>query len=39
MTARQVAKLKISDAKTDKIFDAVTDGFEHTANLAIDSLS
>ena len=39
MTARQVAKPEIGDPNTDKIFDAITDGFEHTANLAIDSLS
>src|SRR4051794_1642942 len=39
MTARQVAKPKSSDANTNEIFDAITNGFEHTANLAIDSLS
>src|SRR5512132_3222126 len=39
MTARQVAKPKISEANADQIFDAITNGFEHTANLAIDSLS
>jgi hypothetical protein len=39
MTARQVAKPKISDANANEIFDAITNGFEHTANLAIDSLS
>jgi hypothetical protein len=39
MTALQIAKLKISDSNADKTFDAVTDGFKHTANLTIDSLS
>jgi hypothetical protein len=39
MTARQAAKPKISDANANEIFDAITNGFEHTANLAIDSLS
>jgi hypothetical protein len=39
MTARQVAKPKISDANANEIFDVITNGFEHTANLAIDSLS
>jgi hypothetical protein len=39
MTAWQVAKPKISDANANEIFDAITNGFEHTANLAIDSLS
>jgi len=39
MTARQVAKPKISDANANEIFDAITNGFEHTANLPIDSLS
>jgi len=39
MTAWQVAKSKISDANANEIFDAITDGFEHTSYLAIDSLS
>ena len=39
MTARQVAKPKISDANANEMFDAITNGFEYTANLAIDSLS
>src|SRR6266705_6636262 len=39
MTAWQVAKPKISDANANEIFDAITNSFEHTANLAIDSLS
>jgi len=39
MSARQVAKPKISDADANEIFDAITNGFEHTANLAIYSLS
>ena len=38
MTARQVAKPKVSNANTDESFHAVTDGFEHAANLAINSL-
>jgi hypothetical protein len=39
MTAREVAKPKISDPHADKMLDAITDGLEHTANLTIDSLS
>jgi len=39
MTARQIAKPKISDADANEFFNAITNGFEHTANLAIDSLS
>jgi hypothetical protein len=39
MTARQLAKPKICDANANEIFDAITNGFKHTANLAIDSLS
>src|SRR4029077_6218548 len=39
MSAWQVAEPKISDANANEIFDAITDGFKHTANLAIDSLS
>jgi hypothetical protein len=39
VTPRQVSKPKISDANANEIFDAITNGFEHTANLAIDSLS
>ena len=39
MTTRQVAKPQISDANANEVFDAITNGFEHTANLAIDSLS
>jgi hypothetical protein len=39
MTARQVAKTKISNANANEHFDAITNGFKHTANLAIDSLS
>src|SRR5215467_4790716 len=35
----EVAKPKISDANTDEIFDAITDGFEHAPNLPIESLS
>ena len=36
---RPVAKTEIGDANTDEMFHAVTHGFEHTANLPIDSLS
>jgi len=39
MTARQIAKPKISDANANKIFHSITNCFEHTANLAIDPLS
>jgi hypothetical protein len=39
MAAWQAAEPKISDANANEIFDAITDGFKHTANLAIDSLS
>jgi len=39
MTARQAAKPKISDANADEIFHSITNGFKHTTNLAIDSLS
>jgi hypothetical protein len=39
MTARQIAKPKISDANANETFDAIADGFKHTANLSIDSLS
>ena len=39
MTAREVAKPKITDPYADKMFDVISNGFEHAANLAIDSLS
>jgi hypothetical protein len=39
MTAWQIAKPKISDANTNEIFHTIANSFEHTANLAIDSLS
>src|SRR5215212_10798520 len=39
MPAPQRAKPKISDANANEIFHAVTNGFEHAANLAVDSLS
>jgi hypothetical protein len=39
MTARQVAKPKISDANANETFHPITNSFEHTANLAIDPLS
>jgi len=38
VTARQVAKPKISDANANETFDAITNGFEHAANLAINAL-
>jgi hypothetical protein len=38
MSARQIAKPKISDANPDKMFDMVPDGFKHAANLAVYSL-
>jgi hypothetical protein len=39
MPAWQIRKPKISDANAKKIFDAVSNGFEHAANLPINSLS
>jgi hypothetical protein len=39
MPVRQLAEPKISDSKTDKMFDAVPNGFKHPVNLPIDSLS
>jgi hypothetical protein len=39
MTARQIAKSKISDANADEIFHSITNGLEHTANLAVNSLA
>jgi hypothetical protein len=39
LPARQIRKPKISDSNTDKMFDAVPDGFKHTANLPVDSLT
>jgi hypothetical protein len=39
MTARQVAEAKIRDANAVEVFHAITNGFKHTANLAINSLS
>jgi hypothetical protein len=39
VTARQVAKPEISDTNANEIFNAIANGFEHTANLTIDSLS
>ncbi len=39
MPARQIAEPKISDSNTEKMFDAVSNGFKHPANLAIYSLS
>jgi hypothetical protein len=39
MPARQIAEPKISDSNTEKMFDAVSNGFKHPANLPIYSLS
>lgn len=39
MAARQVAKSKVSDANSNETFYPIPNGFEHTTNLAIDSLS
>jgi hypothetical protein len=39
MPARQIAEPKISDSNTEKMFDVVSNGFKHPANLAIYSLS
>jgi hypothetical protein len=39
MAARQIGKSKISDSNTDKMFDAIPNGFKHAANLPIDSLT
>ena len=38
MPARQIGKPNISDANTQKMFDAVASGFKHAANLPIYSL-
>jgi hypothetical protein len=38
MPARQIGKPKISYSNTAKAFDAISNGFEHPANLPIDSL-
>jgi hypothetical protein len=38
MPARQIAEPKISDSNAQKMFDAVSDGFEHAPNLPIYSL-
>jgi len=39
MPARQVGEPKIPDSDTDKMFNAIPNGFKHAANLTIDSLS
>jgi hypothetical protein len=39
MPPRQISQPKISDSKTEKMFDAIPNGLEHPANLPIDSLS
>jgi hypothetical protein len=39
MTARQVAKPEIGYSNANKIFDPITDGFEHTPNLTVNSLA
>ena len=38
MPARQIAEAKTSDSNAEKTFDAISDGLEHAANLAIYSL-
>src|SRR5215472_8929322 len=38
MSARQIAKPKITNSSPDKVFHVVSDRFEHAANLAINSL-
>jgi hypothetical protein len=38
MPARQIGEPKISNSNTDKMFDAILNGFKHAANLAIYSL-
>jgi hypothetical protein len=39
MTTRQIAKPETANANTDKTFYVISNGFEYTTNLAIDSLS
>lgn len=39
MPGWQIPEPQISDSKTDKMFDAVSNGFKHPANLTIYSLS
>jgi len=39
MSAWQVTQLKIGNSNANKNSDAVTDGFEHTPDLPIDTLS
>lgn len=38
MTARQIAKPQPPNTNTDKMFHVISEGFEHAANLTIDSL-
>jgi hypothetical protein len=38
MPTRQIGKPKISESNTDKMFNAVPNGFKHAANLPVDSL-
>jgi|SRR5262249_13596452 hypothetical protein len=38
MTAREVAKPEFADSNSDKIFNVISNSFEHAANLPIDSL-
>jgi hypothetical protein len=38
MAAGQIGQPKISDAKAEKMFDAVSNGVKHAANLPIYSL-
>jgi hypothetical protein len=39
MTTWQIAKPETANANTDKTFYVISNGFEYTTNLAIDSLS
>src|SRR3984893_6672192 len=38
MSARQIAEAKISEARPDEAFNAITHRLKHTANLSVDSL-
>ena len=39
MAPRQVAKPETAYPNTNKIFDPITDGFEHATNLTVNSLA
>jgi len=39
MAARQIAEAKISNPRSYKMFDTISDRFKHATNLAIDALS